>query len=160
MLKKYRVSLTAAEEEELAEILNKGRHAAQKRKRAQALLLSNRGESDSTIADVVGMHRRGVEELRRRFVEEGFDLTLKGAPRAHSPRLIDGDDEAHLIAMACEQTPDGVRRWSLRLLMDRFVTLEGRKVSHETIRQVLKKTKLNLGKKRSGAFLPRKMPIL
>ena len=72
MPKKYRVTLTEEEASELSEILNKGRHCAQKRKRAQALLPSNRGESDCAIAGIVGMHRRGVEELRRRFVEEGF----------------------------------------------------------------------------------------
>lgn len=146
MLKKYRVTLTEEEESELKDILNRGKHGAQKRKRAQALLMSNGGKSDRAIAEAVGMHSRGVEELRRRFVEEGFELTLNGAPRAHSPRLVDGEDEARLIALACEQTPEGVHHWSLRVLRDKFATLEGRKVSHETIRQVLKKTKSKPGK--------------
>lgn len=145
MLKKYRVTLTEDEERSLSKILNQGKHGAQKRKRAQALIMSNEGRSDLVIAAAVGMHRRGVEELRRRFVEEGFEQTLNGRPRAHSPRLIDGEDEARLIALACEQTPEGVHHWSLRVLRDKFVTLEGRKVCHETIRQVLKKTKSNRG---------------
>jgi transposase len=77
----YRVTLTADEEKFLHDIMNKGKHGAQKRKRAQALLLANEGYTDEAITERTGMHRRGIEGLRQRFVEEGFELTLEGKPR-------------------------------------------------------------------------------
>lgn len=152
MIKKYLVSLTSEEREELKGILNKGKHSAQKRKRAQALLLADEGKKDQEIASIVGMHRRGVEQMRQRFVEEGYEMTLNGKVHAHRPCFIDGEDEARLIALACEEKPDGVHHWSLRYLSEKFVTLEGRKVSYETIRRTLKKTKQSRGKGKSGAF--------
>lgn len=91
----------------------------------------------------MGMHRRGIEQLRQRFVEEGYETTLNGKAHAKNPTLIGGDDEVRLIALAREKKPDGVRHRSLRYLSDKFTTLDGLKVSHETIRRVLKKTKLN-----------------
>lgn len=157
MIKKYLVTLTDEEVEELTGILNRGKHGAQKRKRAQALLLSNSGNSDQEIATAVGMHRRGVEELRQRFVVEGYEIALNGKPRAPRQGLIDGENEARLIALACEEKPDGVHHWSLRYLSQNFVTLDGRRVCHETIRKVLKKTKLNRGKGKSGAYRRKKM---
>jgi transposase len=92
------------------------------------------------------MHCRAVETIRRRFVEKGFEETLKGKPYGHRPKSIDGEDEARLIMLACEEKPEGVRHGSLRYLSDKFVTLDGNKVSHETIRRTLKKTKQNRGK--------------
>lgn len=152
MIKKYLVSLAAEEIEELNGILNRGKHSAQKRKRAQALLLAHAGKKDQEIAEIVGMHRRGIEQLRQRFVEEAYETTLNGKTHAHRPCLIDGEDEARLIALACEEKPDGVHHWSLRYLSDKFVTLDGHKVSYETIRRTLKKTKQNRGKEKNGAF--------
>lgn len=139
MLKKYTVSLTVEQERKLREILDRGRPGSQKRKRAQALLMSHEGQSDRAIADLVGMHVHGLEALRRRFVEEGFERTLHGAPRPQAPRLMDRAEEARLMALAREQSAEGSPPWSLRRLRDKFVTLEGRTVSHETIRQVLKR---------------------
>ncbi len=115
----YRVTLSLDEVSLLKDIIHKGKHSAQKRKRAQALLLANDQMFDKVIAETVGMHRRGIEELRRRFVEEGFEATLHGKPRGHRQRSLTGEDEARLIALACEKTPDGVHHWSLRLLQER-----------------------------------------
>ncbi|MDR1251918.1 MAG: helix-turn-helix domain-containing protein [Treponema sp.] len=78
--KKYRVTLTEDEKKVLHEIINKGKHGAQKRKRTQALLLTNEGYTYEIIAARAGMHRRGIEELRQRFVEEGFETILAGKP--------------------------------------------------------------------------------
>jgi DNA-binding CsgD family transcriptional regulator len=78
MTKKYRVTLTDEEREYLNRVINTGKHSAQKRKRAQALLLADGEMTDSEIAERVGIHRRGVEELRQRFVEDGFEVTLEG----------------------------------------------------------------------------------
>ena len=150
----YRVTLSFSEVSLLKDIVHKGKHSAQERKRAQALLLANDQVFDKDIAQTLGMHRRGVEDLRRRFVEEGFEATLHGKPRGHRQRSLTGEDEARLIALACEKTPDGIHHWSLRLLQERWATLENtdtKTVSHETIRKVLKKANSSLGKGGSGA---------
>jgi transposase len=153
--KKYRVTLTEDEKNVLHEIINKGKHGAQKRKRAQALLLTDEGYTDEETADRAGMHRRGIEDLRQRFVEEGFESTLEGKPRGHRPRVLTGEDEARLVTLVCGPSPEGCARWTLQLLEDTWVTLEHtdtKTVSRETIRQTLKKTSLNPGKTGNGVF--------
>ncbi|MDR2478484.1 MAG: helix-turn-helix domain-containing protein, partial [Treponema sp.] len=97
--KKYRVTLIKEERKLLGDILRKGKHDAQKRKRAQALLLADEGLIDSMIAERTGMSVRGLEQLRERFVEEGFEITLNGKGKGHRPRSIQGADEARLIAL-------------------------------------------------------------
>jgi transposase len=156
--KKYRVPLTEDEKKILHEIINKGKHGAQKRKRAQALLLTDEGYTDEMIADRVGMHRRGIEDLRQRFVEEGFENTLEGKPRGHRPRSLTEEDEAGLISLVCGPVPEGCPRWTLRLLADAWVTREHtdtQTVSRETIRRTLKKLALSPGNIGNGVF-PRK----
>ena len=69
------------------------------------------------------MSRRGLEQLRQRFVEEGFEITIKGKTRGHKPRALNGADEARLIALVCSPKPDGRTRWTLRLLADKWSTL-------------------------------------
>jgi transposase len=90
--KKYRITLTDAEREQLSSITNRGNHSAQKRKRTQALLLADQGYIDEVIAERVGMHRRGIERIRERFVEEGFEATVEGRERGHRQRSIQGED--------------------------------------------------------------------
>ena len=116
--KKYKVTLTDDEKKLLQEIMNKGKHGAQKRKRAHALLLTDEGYTDEETAERTGMHRRGIEELRRRFVEDGFETTLEGKPRGHRPRALSGEDEARLVALVCGPAPEGCARWTVRLLAD------------------------------------------
>jgi len=156
--KKYIVTLTKEEKRILNEIINRGKHSAEKRKRAQALLLAEKDYTDDMIADRTGLSRRGLEQLRRRFVEEGFEVTLAGKPRGHKPKALSGADEARLIALVCSPKPDGRTRWTLRLLADKWSTLahtETKTISRETVRRTLKKTKLSLGAARNGAS-PRK----
>jgi transposase len=139
--KKYRVTLTEAEREQLTAIINRGNHSAQKRKRAQALLLADQGYTDEVIAERIGMHRRGIEGIRQRFVEEGFEAMLEGKERGHRRRSIQGN-EARLITLVYGPVPEGYAQWTLRLIRDTWVTLENadtKEVSHETIRQTLKK---------------------
>lgn len=140
MRKKYIVTLSEEEVSFCQSILNRGKHCAQTYKRAQALLLCNEGLVDSEIAIRVNMTIRGIELLRQRLVEEGFDIALNGKERGHRPNILDGEDEARLIQLACEETPEGMKRWSLRVLSNKFATLDGRHVCHETVRQTLKKT--------------------
>jgi transposase len=153
--KRYIVTLTEEEKRFLSEIVNKGKHSAEKRKRAQALLLAEENYTDDMIADRTGLSRRGLEQLRQRFVEEGFEVTIAGKPRGHKPKALNGADEARLIALVCSQKPDGSARWTLRLLADKWSTLahtETKTISRETVRRTLKKTKLNLGAAVSGAY--------
>jgi transposase len=106
------------------------------------LLLADKGYTDEVIAERVSMHRRGIEGIRQRFVEEGFEATLEGKERGHRQRSIQGEDGARLIALVCGPIPEGYPHWTLRLIRDAWVTLENidtKEVSHETIRQTLKK---------------------
>ena len=161
--KKYIVTLTKEEKKLLNDVVNKGKHTAEIRKRAQALLLAEQNLTDDMIAERTGLSRRGLEQLRQRFVEEGFDITFKGKPRGHKPRALNGADEARLIALVCGPKPDGRTRWTLRLLSDTWSTLaytDTKKVSHETIWRTLKKTKLNPGEARNGVSRRKKTKSL
>jgi hypothetical protein len=93
-------------------------------------------------------------------VEEGFEAALERKPHGHRARAIQGEDEARFIVLACSPVPEGYYHWSLRLLSEKRVTLEGNTVSHETIRQTLKKLILSRGKSGSGVFLRKGMPGL
>ena len=140
--KKYIVTLEKNEKALLKEIINKGKHSAEKRKRAQALLLADEKYTDDMIAERTGLSRRGLEQLRQRFVEEGFETTVNGKPRGHRPKSLGGKDEARLIALVCGPKPDGRTRWSLRLLADTWKTLahtDTKTISRDTVRRTLKK---------------------
>jgi transposase len=152
MKKKYIVTLTQEEREKLQTMLSKGQAAARKLTHARILLKADAGEGgpawdDEAIAEGLEVGRATVERVRKQFVEEGFEAALdRRKPRRQYQRKLDGDGEAHLIALACSQAPEGRSRWTLRLLADRMVRLEQvDHLSHETVRQVLKKTNLSLG---------------
>jgi hypothetical protein len=122
---------------------------------SQALLLAGEEYIDEIIVERSGMHRRGIEALRKRFVEEGFEATVEGKPRGHRPCSIRGEDEARLIALVCGPAPEGSARWTLRLLEEAWVRLENReteRVSRETIRRTLKKTSLNPGEAGNSVY--------
>jgi hypothetical protein len=150
--KRYRVTLTASERDDLRKLVSVGKAAAQKLVRARVLLLADQAEGGSSKADpeideALGCGRASVERIRKRFVEEGLEAALNPKPsRRVYERKMDGQAEAHLIALACGAPPEGRARWTLRLLSDRMVVLEHvESVSFETIRRVLKKTNLSLG---------------
>jgi transposase len=161
MRKSYHVTLTHEEIAHLNELLNKGKHTAQKRKRAQALLHAHQGWSDRQIVDAVGMRRSSVEGLRQRFVEDGFETVLNGKPKRSRSPVLDGRAEAHLVAVVCSSAkPEGRNRWTIRLLRDRLVAdLELESLSHETVRQTLKKTNLSLGSTKNSASPRKATPI-
>jgi len=150
--KLYVVTLTADERSSLQKLITTGKAAAQKRLHAQILLKADVGEGgdgwrDQQIMEAFGVGRSTVERVRQRLVEEGLESALTRKPRPKGlPRKIDGAVEAHLIATACSQAPEGRTRWTLRLLADRLVALElVDSISHETVRRVLKKTKSSRG---------------
>ncbi len=147
MKKFYVVTLSAEERVALTGLVSVGTAAARKIVRARILLLADEaseetGKSDAEIVNALGCGRATVGRVRKQFVEEGLEATLQRKPtlRTYENR-IDGEAEAHLIAMTCGSPPDGRSRWTLRLLADRMVALGHiESVSHETIRMTLKKT--------------------
>ena len=152
MKKKYIVTLTDVERQMLQGMLSRGKSAARKLMHARILLKADLSAgrpalSDDAIAEEVEVGRATVERVRRQFVEEGLEAALeRRKPRREYLRKLDGDGEAHLIALACSQAPEGRSRWTLRLLADRMVALEHiDHLSHETVREILKKTNLSLG---------------
>jgi transposase len=152
MAKKYIVRLSEEERRELEALVKKGRSAARKRLHAEILLKADEGEhgpawKDADIIKAFDVDIRTVERVRQRLVEEGFETALNGRKQSrHKSPKLDGEQEAHLIALACSEPPAGYARWTLRLLAGRMVELEYTEgVSHETVRQVLKKTNLNRG---------------
>jgi len=152
MKKEELVELTDAERKTLSELISSGKGAARKLTRARILLKADSRSgapnwSDVKISEALEVGRATVERLRKRFVEEGFEVALgQRKSQRNYQRKLDGDAEAHLIALACSKTPQGYSRWTLRLLAERMVALEYiDQVSHETVRSVLKKTNLSLG---------------
>lgn len=157
-MKKYIVTLTKGERTNLAKITSKGKHKSQKVINSLILLGCDEGEfqkkrsPNKEIARVLNISMKRIDRVKKRFVEEGFGVALGGRKSSRIyKKMTDGDFEAHLVALSCSNPPEGFSRWSLRLLADKVVELEYiDKVSHETIRRVLKKTKLNLGNVKGG----------
>ena len=154
---RYKVSLTQDEQKQLKAILNKGSHTSLQFRNACILLNTDEGEFGKketavTIARLLHVNIKTVERLKQRFVEEGFDACIERKPYPEVKEIkTDGDFEAHLIAISCSKAPEGFTRWSLRMLADKMVELKYiDEVSHETVRNVLKKTKLNPGESRGG----------
>lgn len=147
MQKRYRVTLTESERQELQTLVSTGKAAARRLVRARILLLADQAEggpakADPEIVDALGCGRATVERVRQQFVEEGLDQAISPRPTTRTyERRLDGEAEAHLVAMACGTPPEGRARWTLRLLADRMVALgHVEAVAHETVRQTLKKT--------------------
>ena len=144
MKKKYIVRLTAEERSALDGIVRRLSGSSQKVRRAQCLLKADADGpawTDAEIAEAYGCRRQTVENLRERFVATGFEATLQGLPRASRAKLLDGEQEAKVIALRLGSPPPGFANWSLRLLAERVVSLEiVGSISHETVRRTLKKT--------------------
>jgi transposase len=158
---RYAVDLTDAERAALREILSKHKAKRSTIVNAYILLKADRacGWTNADIASAYDVSTKKVEQLKQRFVEEGFEAALYRKPvtNAHR-RKMTGDEEAHLIALCCSQAPEGQERWTLRMLADKMVELDViASVSHETVRRTLKKVHLNLGKRKNGASHQSKM---
>jgi hypothetical protein len=150
--KRYRVTLTGQERQDLQKLVSTGKAAAKKLVRARVILLTDQSEGgpakqDSEVCDALGCGRATVERVRKQFVEDGIEIALQPPPALRRyERRLDGKAEAHLVALACGAPPEGRARWTLRLLADRMVALEYvDAVSHETVRQTLKKTNSSRG---------------
>lgn len=147
-MKRYVIRLSEGERNRLTALVSKGKIAARKRLHAQVLLKADvsaagAGWTDQQIVEALGVGERMVQAIRQRCVEEGLDAGLERRKqcRPSRQRVLDGAKEAQLVALCCGKVPAGQARWTLRLLADELVRLEiVDSVSHETVRQVLKKT--------------------
>jgi transposase len=158
MTQRYIVRLSADERKTLFALIEKGTASKEKQNRARILLKADCGEEgenwkDPQIAEAFYVSIKTVERIRKSLVEEGFEETLnrKMPPPGTRKRIIQGEEEAYLIAIACNEPPEGYAKWTLSLLADKMVECKYvDAVSPDTIGRALKKTNLNLGKKRNG----------
>jgi hypothetical protein len=147
MAKLYKVTLTEKERSELGFLGKKKKVSAKRLKRAQALLLVDQGEqglqkTDSEVSEFIGLSVSTLENLRKRFVLEGFEAALSDKKRNRIyERKLDGLGEAQLIQLACSESPEGSSSWTLNLLSDKLVELKVvDSISKSTVRRTLKKT--------------------
>ena len=152
MAPRYRVTLTEEERKELKAISSKGKRAARTVLYARALLLLDAGEQCpkwivAKVAEALGTTTRSLEHLKKQFVEEGITSALNRKKRVKPPREIQfgGEFEAHLLALACSEVPEGRQRWTVRLLAEKMVELQiVPSVSPMTVCNTLKKMNLSL----------------
>ena len=149
----YTIKLTKAEVEELNSIINKGSHTSQTFRVAYILLNCDEGKFSSKVTNeqiskVLKVGMRTIDRVKKRFVEEGLEAVLDRRPTTRVyDRKLDGDVEAKIVTLCCSDPPKGYAKWSLRLLADKMVELKYvESISHVTVRSVLKKTNLSLGK--------------
>jgi hypothetical protein len=152
-MKKFTVTLTKDERMELKKISSKGKHRSQKVLNSLVLLGCDEGEyqekrsTNEEISRVLKTSMRKIDRVKKRFVVDSLDVALNGrkGSRVYAKK-VDGDFEAHLVALSCSEPPTGFARWSLRLLADKVVEFDYiDSISHESIRRILKKTNLSLG---------------
>ena len=159
-MKRYRVKLSVEERQELKILVSRGRGEAYRQTHGRILLLSDEGHGDGAMKDediarVLQIGRATVERVRRRCVEEGIEAALGRKQQLNRrPKRLDGQGEGHrvcstgqaLIALACGEPPEGRSGWTLKLLADRLVECGiVASISHETVRQTLKKTNSSPG---------------
>ena len=157
-MKKFLVTLTKEERNELKQITSKGKHRSQKVINSLILIGCDEGQyqknrsTNAELSKVLKTSMRKIDRVKKRFVVDGLDVALNGrkGSRVYTKKA-DGDFEAHLVALSCSEPPEGFSRWSLRLLADKVVELDYiDSISHESIRRILKKTNSSLGKRKGG----------
>lgn len=140
------IELDEEERDFLDEFVKKGTKKAREITRANVLRLADMGRPVTDIAELVGVHRKTVWEIKKRYQEEGLESALKDKPRPGQPKKWTEEHEAEIIATACSSPPEGRKRWTIRLLRDELQKKSDfEDINRETIRLVLKKTKLSLG---------------
>lgn len=154
---RYTINLIKSEVEELRAIINKGSHTSQTFRIAYILLNCDEGKysekvTNEQISKVLKVGMRTIDRVKKKFIEEGFELALERRPSQRIyEKKADGDFEAQLVTLCCSEPPKGFSKWSLRLLADKMVELKYvESVSHVTVGEVLKKTNLNPGKLKVG----------
>ena len=135
---RYIVELDEDERNQLLELTNKGKVGVRRMKRAQILLMSDKGATDESISTALGVGTSTVYRTKRRFVEEGLEKALSELPRPGGEKKLTGKEEAVLVAIACSDPPPGRCRWTLELLADKLVRLtDVESLSRETVRRRL-----------------------
>ena len=156
---KYTIKLSKEEVEELAAIINKGKHTSQAFRAAYILLNCDKGEyaqdpsiTNAEIVKILKIGDRTIDRIKKKFFEEGFEGVLdRRSSSQNYTKKMDGDLEAKLITLCCSKPPEGYAKWSLRLLADKLVELNYvESISHVSVRRALKKTNLSLGKLKAG----------
>ena len=150
---KYTIKLTKSEVEELHSIISKGSHTSQTFRAAYILLNCDEGEfsekiTNEQISKVLKIGMRTIDRVKKKFIEEGFDISIERKPTTRVYDIkVDGDMEAKLVSLCCSEPPKGFAKWSLRLLADKMVELKyAESITHVTVGSVLKKMNLSLGK--------------
>src|SRR3990172_75365 len=153
----YTIKLTNTEVEELSTIINKGSHTSQTFRTAYILLNCDEGKysekvTNKQLSKVLKIGMRTIDRVKKKFIEEGMEATLERRPTTRIyEKKVDGEVEAKLVTLCCSDPPKGYAKWSLRLLADRMVELKYvESISYVTVREVLKKTILSLGKLKDG----------
>lgn len=157
-MNKYVVTLTEPERKLLRDIVQRGSHKSRKVLNALILLNCDRGafqdrrNKNEDVASVLKIGMRKIDRIKKQFVQEGMDVALNGRKSQQLYRKkVDGEVEAHLVALSCRKPPEGHARWSLRLLANKAVELHYiDSISYETVRRTLKKTKSSPGEKSAG----------
>lgn len=150
MSKHVTIHLTPEQRQTLTELIRKGKSAARVQQRARVLLLSDRSQgkpkTEAEISSALLCSATTVGNIRRRFARAGMKVALYDKPHARAKPKVTGEVEAKLVTLACSAPPDGRSRWTLRLLAQKMVELHYvESLSHVTVHQVLKKTRLSLG---------------
>jgi transposase len=150
---RYTIKLTKSEVSDLMSIINKGSHTSQSFRAAYILLNCDEGRysekiTNDQISKVLKVGMRTIDRVKKKFIEEGFEAVLeRRLTQRIYERKMDGDTEAKLVTLCCSEPPKGFAKWSLRLLADKMVELKYvESISHVTVRSILKKTNLSLGR--------------
>ena len=150
LMNRYTVILTEEERKSLCELTSKGKHNSQQILNALILLNCDQSELNvnhsinEEISRVLNISMKKIDRVKKRFVEEGLEVALNGQERDRIyTKKVDGDAEAHLVALSCSEPPEGFARWSLRLIADKAVELGYfEDISHETVRRTLNKNEI------------------
>lgn len=146
-----KINLSKQALSELEAIVTVGKHAARKINRARILLYSHQDQRPEQVATTVGVSLATVYNIRKRYLTRGLQAALAEKPRSGQPRKITERVEAAISRIACSDTPEGVARWTVKLINQRLITL-GYEIEDESVRLVLKKANLNLGSRNSGVL--------
>lgn len=146
------ITVSETDRARLQTVVHRGHTSARTRTRAQVLLKLGEGWSDTAVGDAFDVCRNTVKRVRARFVEGGVDAVLTDKVQERRRQALTGEQQAHLIAIACSPIPEGHDHWTLRLLGGKAVELGFvTSISPETIRALLRRTSSNPGSTNSGA---------
>ena len=154
-MRRTRIELDNESIHELKDIVKKGKRAVREVNRARILLLSNAGKRNDEIAETLCINRNTVLGVKKRYIGGGMKRALQDAERSGQPKKYGDKETAEIIALACSIPPRGRKRWSIRLIAEEMKKKEGfEEINRESIRLILRKTKLNHGNEECGVSRP------